>query len=220
MTKRFDAAVNLFFDLVERSCAQSRGHGKIQGCSDAFAFRMMQNYDQTLVKLISRQWSKDGRATRWNVEAPMERIRDLRQIYDFRDSGSIRSVRTFRRRQQPSSALFNESMQVLQSIRKKSAETAWTFWVKSISAQLRSWSKKEATFDPTASSVSATTASTLSDIDPITPTSLESKRKYRYIPRDAEVHDFHQQVDMLCAVIENNSETKCEIARTRPSIKS
>lgn len=205
VSKRFDEAIDLFFDLVERFCAQSHGQGK----PDSFAARMMQNYDQTLVKLISRQWSKGRRATQWNVETPIERIKTLRQIYDFRDNMSIRSVRTFTKRQ-PSSILFSESLQVLRSIQKRATERVLAMWIKNIATQMRSWSKKEPKFDPTVSTLS--TSSTLAETAPISPVSVESRRKLT--PRDAEIIDLKQQVDMLCAVIENNAHSKCKLLLT------
>jgi hypothetical protein len=209
VSKRFDTAVELFFDLVERFCAQSRGDGKIQGYTaaytDAFAIRMMQNYDQTLVKLISRQWSKDGRVTKWNVQKPIDRIKTLRKIYEFRDNVSVMSVGTFRRRQS-SSNLFSESLEVLRTIRRQTVGVAWVIWAKCMATHLRSWSGKAPPFDPMQSSLS--TASTFSDVDATSIVSTKPRRKFT--PRDVEITDLKQQVDMLCAVIEKSAQAKGE----------
>jgi hypothetical protein len=166
---------------------------------------MMQNYDQTLVKLVSRQWSKDGRASIWNVQKPIDRIKTLRKIYEFRDNMSMLSVGTFRKRQS-SSTLFSESLEVLRTIRKQAMGMAWLMWTKGMAAHLRSWAGKEPPFDPTQSSVS--TASTFSDVDATSIVSTKPRRKFT--PRDAEITDLKQQVDMLCAVIEKNAQAKSE----------
>lgn len=205
VSKRFDAAIDLFFDLVERFCAQNHVQGRVQGYTLDFAVRMTQNYDQTLVKLISRQWSKERRPT-WNIEKPVDRIKNLRQIYGSRDDMSMKSVRAFsiRKRQLPVSMLFSESLEVLRSIRKRSTEMALAIWAKGLATQLRSWSRRERAFDPTTSSVS--TSTTVSNLDSASPVSAASRRKFK--PRDAEVDDLKQQVDMLCAVIEKSAQSK------------
>ena len=207
VSKRFDAAIDLFFDLVERFCAQNH----VQG-SD-FGVRMMQNYDQTLVKLISRQWSRERRPT-WNIEKPIDRIKNLRQICGSRDDMSMKSVGalSIRKRQLPESKLFSESLEVLRSLRKRSTEKVLAIWAKSLATQFRSWSRRERAFDPTTSSVS--TSPTVSDLDSVGPVFATSRRKFN--PRDAEVHDLKQQVDMLCAVIEKSAQGKSKPSNYTP----
>jgi hypothetical protein len=209
--KRFDTAIDLFFDLVERSCAHSHGQGKFYsataGRSSVNTTCMMQNYDQILAKLISRQWSKGNGFIRWNVQAPIDRIKNLRQIYDHGDAMSIRSVRTFsRRRQYTSTAIFSESERILHKIRKASTELVWAVWARNIKAQLRSWSKKKEPFDPTLTT--ASTASTFSEVESISPVSMDARRKFT--PRDAEAADTRHQVDVVYAILEEQPHTKCK----------
>lgn len=161
----------------------------------------MQNYDQTLVKLISRQWAKANGSIRWNAETPIDRIKSLRKIYEFHDDMTVKSSSPFRR-QKSSSTLFCESLEVLQSIHKASTEFVWAAWARSIRAHFRSWPKKEQCFDPDTSTTS--TASTFSDVDPITPRSIEFRRKFT--PRGADPAYLRMQVEVLCAALEKETQ--------------
>lgn len=119
---RFDEAVDLFFDLVERFCAQGRTRGTIEAdaaiCADVIATRMMQNYDQTLLKLISKHWNAIGPLGNWDIFRPLDRIKALRDVYEMPE-GSKASIFSFLRRKDSRFSLFCESQKVLRKIQKE-----------------------------------------------------------------------------------------------------
>ena len=120
-SKRFDAAVDLFFDLLERFCARGRDHSKfdlrVTILPGDTTGRIMQNYDQTLVKLISKHWSKNGPDGGWNLAKPLERIKALGLQYEARDNTTLARVSRFGRSRLPV-GLFCESQRMLRSIKK------------------------------------------------------------------------------------------------------
>ncbi len=118
---RLDETIDLFFDLVERFCAQSRSHGathaNIDISTDTFAARTIQNYDQTLLKLISKHWDASGPTGSWDILRPLDRIIDLRDVYEWSDGSRTSIFARFRRKN--ASTLFSESYKILRKVQKK-----------------------------------------------------------------------------------------------------
>lgn len=130
-SSQFDRAIELFFDLVERFCAhrrsQSRSPGGMAISKDAFGLRTMQNYDQTLVKLLSKRWHATG-ATQWDISRPQARIHALRQMYDEVDTDSMSILSGFKRRRRRVTPciLFFESSRMLRAIKKSRGDERMT----------------------------------------------------------------------------------------------
>ena len=118
---RFNQAIDLFFDLVERSCAQSRTLGIMQNnsarCADVSATRMMQNYDQMLLKLISKHWNAVGLLGNWDVYHALERIKALQDVYEVRERSKATIFSLFKRND--AASLFCETRRVLRRIQKE-----------------------------------------------------------------------------------------------------
>ena len=111
-SQRFDYAIDLFFDLVERYLGSCTTFSR-----DALAIRRMQNYDQTLAKLVSKQWTSSGERNYLDLTKPLDRIKALRQAFDSRNDRTTCNATCFFG-QRKSSPIFCESFQMLQSLQK------------------------------------------------------------------------------------------------------
>lgn len=118
---RLNDAMDFFFDLVERYCMYHRGQGRIADRTpgDQHTDPTMQNYDQTMVKLISKHWDGSVRRSKLDVQRPLERIEALRHNFAVKQSRRT-SVLPCAGMSPLCSTWFSESEQLLRSIQQKS----------------------------------------------------------------------------------------------------
>ena len=126
----FDTAIDLFFDFVEIQ-VRTIYPGMIQS-------RTMQNYDLTLVKLISKHWSS---LKGWNVQGPLERIRILQQHWDTRNEILSPRGTWLRVHRRDPALLFYESYKMLRNIQKRRGAEILAFKVAThpVSLELAYW---------------------------------------------------------------------------------
>lgn len=225
---RLDQTIDLFFDLVERFCAQSWSRGTMStsanGCISPFPARMMQNYDQTLLKLISKHWIASGPTGTWDIVRPIERIRDLRDVYAWSE-GSKGSILGRVTRKDTKHLLFSESYHVLRKFfKQRSPERARR------NPTSRNWTRKNSPPKPSASSCYSESTSQYSwSISSRGASSGISKSGisvqpprlgYESIPKEVAVDDsiiridaladMNASVDSLYPIIENSYTPKCK----------
>ena len=226
VSDRFDTTVDLFFDLVERSCAENRGQCRtsslVAPCTDSFSTRMMQNYDQTLVRLISKQRSTNGMPNEWNLTRPMERIRALRFAYEFHDDSPLMTKSCILGMRRTSSTLFCESLRMLHSLEKKnvtgmmrpsllgfrSRSQDLAIWARNVPARMRARQSR----DLDADGVAAASRSSIYHEDPAAHQTINKM--------GAEITDLKDQIQMLCSVIENSARSKCKNLAAKESFIS
>lgn len=114
---RLDQTIDLFFDLVERFCAQSCSRDPTR--HSACVTRTIQDYDEMLLKLISKHWHASGPEGSWDVIRPMQRIKDLRHIYVPSEGSKRQLILGRARRKAAMSHLFSESYQALRTVEKQ-----------------------------------------------------------------------------------------------------
>jgi hypothetical protein len=123
----FDTATDLFFDLVDRFCTHNRSSGNpgphAATYFNDFSLRMLQTYDQTFVKLLSKHWDSRNSSGTINLENPVARIKTLRRDYEFRDNRLLTRVKSFGSRRK-CSAMFVDSVEVLRSLQRRRATEA------------------------------------------------------------------------------------------------
>ena len=125
--KRFDAAVDLFFDLVDRFCARVRDAKNDDDAvesvyTDAYAMRMLQNYDQTFVKVfLSKQWLAHGG---FNFDNPLQRIKGIRRDNGLQENLAMACVRSLSGRKN-SNSIFGDSVKVLKIMQRRRTTSAF-----------------------------------------------------------------------------------------------
>lgn len=119
---RFDDTIDLFFDLVERFCTINRTRSALLSDSGfdapSFTSRMMQNYDQKLVKLLSKRRSMTGTKGNWDLIQPLERIKALRLVYETHHVPQL-LFPCLGPRNRRTSNLFCESQKMLRTMQKR-----------------------------------------------------------------------------------------------------
>lgn len=109
---RFPAAVDLFFDLVDRYSAVSRCAGE----TNVRRSRTLQSYDQTFVKIfLSKLWASGGL---FNVDNSLWRIKCIREDFAMRDQRLLSRVRRLGGRR-THSVIFGDSVKILQSMQRR-----------------------------------------------------------------------------------------------------
>ncbi|KAK3725447.1 hypothetical protein LTR37_000417 [Vermiconidia calcicola] len=203
-SQRFDYAVDLFFDLVERylgSCTSSNW--------DSFAMRRMQNYDQTLAKLVSKQWTLSGERSNLDLTKPLDRIKALRHAFDSRsDRTTCNVISLFQQR--TSSPVFCESFQMLQSLQRR--RVIQMVKVRVAEYQLRSrevgrWMRKTHLTYMRFSRTESTDIVMSRQIGghEETPGSTRGHDAATISRMNAEILDLKAQVKLLCRVVEKSA---------------
>ena len=203
--ERFDDAVDLFFDLVERSCMQQRSQtlalSKARPRSDVMANQTIHTFDETLVKLISKQWSLKGPKDKLDVIRPLQRINALRKDFALREIQRARQIPGCRATSFASTVFF-ESQSMLLSISKKRYGEVLLPKVQNY-RWIREW-KTWAT-PPCVRSALLNREARASMIVPETPVRSAPQRKVPQMEeavrtiskKDAEILDLKRQIQML-----------------------
>ncbi len=123
--QRFNVAIDLFFDLVDRFCSRHRGQGLLRSYGAAYTDALMQNYDQIFVRqILSRHWPSGGIDSCCNMENALQRIDTLKHDYEFRDTRALswlRDLGLFRN----TPSVFCDSIKVLRSMQRRRTSDAW-----------------------------------------------------------------------------------------------